>query len=828
MKAVVMAGGEGSRLRPLTLERPKPMATLANAPAMEHILRLLHRHGFREIIVTVHYLASVIEDYFGAGEDLDLHITYTHEVAPLGTAGSVGLAREQLTEPFLVISADALTDVNLSRLMEFHRQAAAEATLLLYRVPNPLEYGVVVTERDGRIARFQEKPSWGEVLSDTVNTGIYALEPSVFELIPPGKNLDFSLNVFPQLLVRPRSLYGFVADGYWTDVGTLEAYRQANADALTGMVDIGVHLPRGNQAPWIDPSATVDPRARLLGPVYVGKGAEVRARAVVRGPSVIGDQTFVDVGAEITESVVQSNVFVGAEAKLARCVVGRQAHIGIGATIAEGAVIGDGTSIGPGARVGANVRIWPRKFVETGAIVDRSLVHGEQARRTIFIRGSVAGVANFEITPEFAARLGAAWASSVREGEQVIANRDASRSARMIKRALMSGIASAGVHVVDIGAVPLPVALFATRSLSARAATHVRTSPYDHSSIDIQFVDELGIDLHKAGERKVETVFFREDFRRVRSEAIGEIIEASVVDDYVAAVLATVSGAPERRDQYGIVVDYMGGTCGVALPPMLASLGLLETAIDAAPSQLRPADYANVEPRRARLGRIVQSVEAMFGAVLGPGGTRVWLTDEAGRPLDAFTATGVMLKALAEVGRTGAVCLPFTIPRTIATFASELGYEVVRTRVGPAEIMRVAHDTQAVLVAHSNDWFAFPGVHPGADGMATVVYLAHALALTGRSVSSLIADVPPIHVQTRDVEVGWDKRAAVMRVLNQHASRVDEGDIDGVVFGNRDERAAVIPDTDRPLFQIFAEADTMKHADALADRMAGVVRDAAA
>ena len=258
MKAVVMAGGEGSRLRPLTLERPKPMITLGHAPAIEHILRLLKHHGITDVVISLHYLGSVIEDYFRSGEELGLNITYTHEDRPLGTAGSVALARDVLDEPFLVISGDALTDVDLSAFASFFTERSAQAALLLYRVENPLEYGVVITDDDGRVRQFQEKPSWGEVLSDTVNTGIYALHPSALDDIPPGREVDFSLDVFPAMLRRGEAVYGYVAGGYWTDVGMLDAYRQANADLVRGRVRVPSAPGYSATHPTIDPTARVD------------------------------------------------------------------------------------------------------------------------------------------------------------------------------------------------------------------------------------------------------------------------------------------------------------------------------------------------------------------------------------------------------------------------------------------------------------------------------------------------------------------------------------------------------------------------------------------
>ena len=230
-----MAGGEGTRLRPMTANQPKPMLPVVNRPIMEHVLSLLRRHGFRETIVTVQFLASIVRNYFGDGEDFGMSLSYATEEKPLGTAGSVRNAGEALRdEPFLVISGDALTDIDLSALVDFHRGSGALVTVALTRVPDPLEFGIIITGDDGRIQRFLEKPSWGQVFSDTVNTGIYVMQPEVLDEVTPGQPVDWSGDVFPRLLARGAPLYGFIAEGYWEDIGSRESYLQAQADALPG------------------------------------------------------------------------------------------------------------------------------------------------------------------------------------------------------------------------------------------------------------------------------------------------------------------------------------------------------------------------------------------------------------------------------------------------------------------------------------------------------------------------------------------------------------------------------------------------------------------
>src|SRR5919205_242757 len=286
-----MAGGEGSRLRPLTSNQPKPMMPLVNRPMMEHIIRLLKEHGFDDIVVTLAFVPQAIRTYFGDGSEFGVRMVYATEESPLGTAGSVRNARDELTERFLVISGDVLTDIDLRAIVSYHEERGALATIGLTPVEDPLEFGIVITRDDGTIERFLEKPTWGQVFSDTINTGIFVCDPAVFDYIPEGEVVDFSGDVFPQLLADGKPLYGHVAEGYWEDVGTLEAYLRAHHDVLDSKVSVDV------------------PGFRIAEGVWLGEGAEVDPAASVTGPAIIGDYCRVEAGAQLLEySVLGTNV----------------------------------------------------------------------------------------------------------------------------------------------------------------------------------------------------------------------------------------------------------------------------------------------------------------------------------------------------------------------------------------------------------------------------------------------------------------------------------------------------------------------------------------
>src|SRR5688572_26908869 len=327
MKAVLMAGGEGSRLRPLTINRPKPMVPIADRPVMGHIVELLKLHGITELVVTLQYLANVIQDQFGDGSSLGVQIEYSVEESPLGTAGSVKNAEHLLQEPFLVISGDALTDIDLSGLICFHKEKGALATLTLQHVGNPLEYGVIITDEDAAITQFLEKPSWGELFSDTVNTGIYMLDPKVFDYIEEGAVVDWSKDVFPAMLEQGERLFGYIADGYWTDVGTLHEYMRATADYVGGRVKLPRVGRRIYDEVWVNGDVEIADDAHMQGPIYLGHGVKIKSGAISRGPAVVRDYTIIDARATIDRSISWRNTYIGERAELRGAIVARQCNI---------------------------------------------------------------------------------------------------------------------------------------------------------------------------------------------------------------------------------------------------------------------------------------------------------------------------------------------------------------------------------------------------------------------------------------------------------------------------------------------------------------------
>jgi len=825
MKAVVMAGGEGSRLRPLTINRPKPMVPLVDKPVMVHIMDLLKRHSLTDVVVTLQYMADRVQDYFGDGSAMGMEVNYFIEEVPLGTAGSIKNAQEHLDETFIVISGDALTDFDLSAIIEFHKAKKAKATLTLYRVPNPLEYGVVILNGEGRIQEFQEKPAWGEVVSDTVNTGIYVLEPEVLDYFEAGQAFDFGKELFPMLLEEGEPLYGYVSGGYWCDVGDIQEYIRASNDLLEGRVHLGPIGKEIGGGVWCGENVEIAPDAQLYGPLYLGEGVKIKGGVVVHGPSVIRDYTVVDNRAHIDRSIVWRNSYIGEGVELRGAIVGRQCRIKSRAVIFEGAVVGDMSTVGERVIIHPNVKIWPEKEVEAGATVKSSVIWGSKGRRVLFGRYGVTGQVNVDLTPEFATKLGAAFGATLPMGALVTINRDPHRSPRMLKRGIISGLPSAGVNVRDLRSVPIPVARYITRKIEAAGGIHIRLSPHDNRVVDIKFMDRRGLKLSKGTERGIERVFFREDFRRAYLDEIGVIAyQPNVIETYTEDFMARLNVQAIRDAHYFIVVDYANAPVSLVLPNILRQLGVRVVELNAAIDESKMSiPTQELQQALEQLASICSALGTNLGVRLDVGGEKIFLVDDRGKILPSAVAS-VALAALAlRVHGEGIIAMPVTVSRTLETVASQYGGRVIRTKVDMHDAMEAATQEGVTMAADGADGFIFPQFQPAVDGMMALAKLLEFLAIENVTLSQIAASLPPQYTAVRDVPCPWEMKGTVMRLLHERYKSGREAQIDGVKVQLGNDWVLVLPHPDLPLFRIYAESDSTTAAEELADKYARIV-----
>jgi len=805
MKAVIMAGGEGTRLRPLTCNRPKPMVPVSGRPVMEHIVRLLKTHCIDDVAVTLQYRPDQIMEYFGDGSEFGVRMRYYIENRPLGTAGSVKNAEEFLDETFIVVSGDALTDIDLTKAVSFHREKGAVATLVLKRVDVPLEYGVVVTDGDGKIIRFLEKPSWGEVFSDTVNTGIYILSPEVFGYYERDQAFDFGKDLFPLLMKENRSMYGYITDDYWCDIGDINAYIQANFDAMEKKVKVDVPGTEIRRGVWTGRDTVIDETARIEGPCIIGNCCRIKSGAAIGSHTVIGDNCIVEENSSIKKSIIWKNSIIGERAEIRGSVICCRAVIDSGVSAFEGSAVGEGSHIGERTMIRPAVKIWPGKFVDRCMELCENIVWGNRTGRHLFGNRGVTGTVNIDMTPEFAAKLGAAFASAIKGRGIVGVSCDGTPAAAMIKSALISGLLSAGVHVNDYNRLMLPSLRYAVRFYRLDGGIHAGICSGNRQRLTMDFIDNAGRNIDKSVERKVESLFYRDDFGRCEAGCLkGVTVIPGFGDFYLKNIL---NGIKSEKLDYRIVLRNGPEHVTKSIASLLTDAGcMVETADTDRLTDIKQfCDFV-----RAGGFDMGVSIEGTCEKML--------LVDALGRLVteDMFMAL-VSLVVLKKM-RGSTLVVPVSASQAIERLAEEYQGNVVRTRTSARDIMAslVAREAKEELMEQFTMHF---------DAAAGLVKLLEFMKENNTSLHEMVDMLPKIHMRRTEVECSWDAKGRVIKkIIQEHyGSRVEM--IEGVKVYNDKGWVLVLPDADRPVCSVIGEGFSEEFAEELTNIYARKVRE---
>jgi mannose-1-phosphate guanylyltransferase/phosphomannomutase len=804
-----MAGGEGTRLRPLTSNQPKPMVPIVGKPCMEHILELLREHGLTDVIVTVAFLPQAIRSYFGEGDTLGLNIGYSVEESPLGTAGSVRLAARQLDETFLVISGDALCDVDLTKLIEFHKERGAAVTIGLKSVDNPLEFGIVVTDDEGRIERFLEKPSWGQVFSDTINTGIYVLEPEVLRHIPTDRPYDFSKELFPYLLEMGRPLYGFVMDGYWQDIGNLDQFRQANFDALEERVKLNIPGIRIRGNVWLGEGVELADLDQVEGPALIGNYCRVAEGATVGEHSVLSNSVTLRERTRTTRSVIDASTHIGRSSLIEGAILGRSCDIRAHVRIHEGVAIGDEVTIGAESVIMPGVRIYPYKEVESGSQINESLIWESRASTRLFGRDGVAGLVNVDLTPEVAVRIAAALGTALKRDARIVASRESAPACRMIKRAMISGFTSTGLEVADLRVLPSAVARHLLKAEGFDAGFHVGTGQVDPEVVQIRFFEQPGIPLSVSLQKEIEKNFTRGELRRVGFGDIGRITyPARTRETYAQDLLASVDADAIRARGFRIVVDYGFSAASYVLPEVLGPLGVESVSAHGFTTDRSDPGTALLREAIGQVKQLVPAVGADFGVVLDRAAERLYLVDERGREIPVEQALLLFLRLIGSNGKRGKLAFPITVTSQVDRLLEGSGLEVVRTPASLADLTKAAAEDGVIFAGAVGGGYVFPEFLPAYDAIASLCNLLELLAPVRRPLSELVADLPAATLVHRQLPCPWALKGVVMRVLTERLRDRRLDLLDGIKVFDERGWAQVLPDPDEPLIHIYAEGTT--------------------
>jgi len=823
-----MAGGEGTRLRPLTSNCPKPMIPVVNRPVMEHIIKLVKDHGITDVVATLQFLADNIKGYFSDGSDLGVDLHYAVEDSPLGTAGSVKNVGPWLDETFVVISGDALTDIDLTEAIAYHREKGALATLVLKHEPNPLEFGVVMLDDDGRIERFLEKPAWGQVFSDTINTGIYILEPSILKDIPDGESFDFSKDLFPMLLERGEPLFGFVADGYWCDIGNLEQFVQAQHDVLSESADVDAPGIRMEGNIWIGDGAVVHPEAEVEGPVVIGQHSRVDAGAKIKPFTVIGDNTIVSKDATVERTVVLNNSYIGVNATVRGAVLGRHCDVKRGSRIEEGVVVGDECVIGAGSTISHHVRIFPFKRVEAGAVVNDDIIWESRGSEALFGKAGISGLINIDITPELAVRIGMAFGTALQKDSHVALSRDAGKASRILKRALLTGLAAAGVNARDLRTAPAALNRFTIRSTRCLAGIHVGSAQGDPQSVQISFFDSAGIDIDEAYQRNIEKYFHRNEFRRAFFDEVGEVVYPPRSSEfYINEVFRQLDIDVIREAGFKIALDYAHGSSSLVLPGLLGKLGADVVAFNPFTSEEKTG--LTPEELKESLDRLSEAIgvfRADFGALLDAPGERLYLVDDKGRVIDPHTALLVFVDLIgAAYQKKGTIVLPLNVSSIADVIAAKHGCTVERTKVSKSALQHAALQRKVIFGGTSDGGYVFPRFMPAFDAMASFCHFMELLAKVGKPLSELVDALPEYHFGMEEVYCPWDHKGRVMRMVAEQSKDKELLLLDGVKVIDDGDWALVLPDPEEPFVYVCADGSDDASTNEMLGHFGDMVKD---
>lgn len=822
MKAVVMAGGFGSRIQPLTHSKPKPMLPIMNKPMMEHTMMMLKDLGISEFIVLLYFKPEVIQNYFKDGSDFGIKITYVVPDDDYGTAGAVKLAQELIgDENFIIISGDLVTDFDFQKLFDFHASRKSKLSIGLTSVENPLQFGVVIANEDDVIEKFLEKPSWSEVFSDTINTGIYVIEPEILEYIPKRENFDFAKDLFPLLMQEDITLMGYNLSGYWRDVGNPESYRDVYEDILSGRVEFKIsgHKQKYPDGILYSPSEyKLDPSVEIIGTVVLGSNVEIK-KNVKLSNVVIGNNVTIGTSSKIRNSVLWDDIAVDKNARLDNCVICNNNVIGKNVTVKAGLILAQGCEIGELASFEQDLTVWPDKIIEPASIVSHNVILGSRYKNSIFENGSVTGKSNVELSCEMATKLAEAFAAQLPVGSRVILGRDEDKSARMLKRAFMGGLLSAGLDVVDINSVPPSVLRYAIANDSTlMGGAHFKRCLSDPESTQITLFNEDAIRINSASSKNIEKAFFNEKFRRVDYAQIGKILQTVnniECSSYVEAIEKTINHKIMKCGEFKVAVDLMHGTTSQIFPKLLNDLGVENIVLNAHYDEKKLSNISALEKSsRANISAIVKSLNYDMGLIIYPNAQKLSIVTHNGVVLDKAKILYCVLNLLDLSAKDSKkkVFLP--------TWAPDIKkFENLEIEYGKYADFKVSQLNKYDLIATVDGNFSFTEFGYTRDAMYASLKIMELLSCHNVKLFDISKSIDDFYYKIYMVPCAQSQKGTMMRKFLEEAKGKKASTIDGVkIWENESDWILMIPDQYNEHLRLYIQAKDEKSGEALYEK----------
>ncbi len=820
MKAVVMAGGFGTRIQPLTHSRPKPMLPIMNKPMMEHTMMMLKELGITEFIVLLYFKPEIIQNYFEDGSAFGINISYVLPDDDYGTAGAVKLAQDLIGEEnFIVISGDLVTDFQFGELFDFHKKKQSKLSIGLTSVENPLQFGVVIANEENVIEKFLEKPSWGEVFSDTINTGIYIIEPEILNYIPEGENFDFAKDLFPLLMEKGIDLMGYTLKGYWRDVGNPQSYREVYEDILNN--EVKFKIP-GKKRKYPDGVLytmgrnDIDDSVEIVGTVLLESGVTIK-KNVKLANCVIGKNVTIGASSKIKNSVFWENIEVGRHALMDGCVICNDNIIGKNVTATAGLILAEGCEVGELTRFERDVIIWPDKKIEPASIVTNNLILGSKYKNSIFEEGSVYGKSNIELSCEMATKLAEALGAQLPVRSTVVVGRDHDKNSRMLKRAFLGGLLSSGVNVFDLKEVPPSILRYTlANNNSLSAGVHFKRCLNDTASSEITFFNDEAMRIHSESAKAIEKTFFTEKFRRVDFNTIGRIRESEhhlECIDYERKIDEQIDHKIVKHENFKVVVDLMHGTTVDVFPRIINAMGVEHVTLNAYYDEQKLSNIAALEKRsHANVSNIVKCLNYDMGLLIYPNAQRLTLIADNGAVLSKVETLYAVLELLnrsAAGKEKKKVFLPLWAPDI--KYFEHLLIERGRYNDFKAEKLK-----EYDLIATLDGNFAFTEFTYTRDAMYASLKVMELLSTHKVSLSKLVGTLESFYYKQFKVACPQKLKGKMMRKFLQYAKGKKSSSEVGVkIWEDTNDWVLMIPDQYSEHLNLYIQAVDEKRGEAL-------------
>ena len=765
MKAVIMAGGEGSRLRPLTCTLPKPMAKILGKPIIEYIFDLLCASGVTDAAVTLGYLPHIIEESYENGYK-NLNLEFLREDEPLGTAGSVKNAASGFNEPFVVISGDALCNFDLQKIMDYHKAAKAKITIVATDADNPCEYGIVKVGNENRVLGFIEKPSWTQAVGNLANTGVYIINPECLELIPKGRKYDFASDLFPMMLERDMPIYCYHTADYWCDVGNIEAYLKCQRDVFDGKLK----PPVSSTASGIYAKKDLpDGDYSIIPPVYIGKNTEISDGAVIGPYAVIDDNCFIGKNSKIRYSSVLENSCIACDSSVTGALVCSGAALKKRSSLFEGSVAGSGSVIGENASVKPSVRIWPGKIIGNGATADSDVRYGN-VKAKYLSDGGIDEAQGVRLDAATCVRLGLSLGNSSSVRKVGVAY-DGSVCGNMMKSAVVSGLVASGCSVWDFG-----------ECFDAQLKFFVNTCEIDaglfvcgKENRSISICDANGLSVPRYIEREIERGMSCCEFREISAEKMKEV-----------------------SDMSGIRLLYM------------------QELAKQAPYGLHGMKVS-FESKNETIKNMLDCCVSKLGAESG--GRLVFEIDEKGSEVSAVTSGSkisfeklLAVCCLNEFRNGRDVAIPYDAPDYINSLAENHGRKAYRYLGTPAD----NSDAAARKLAAKQIFVR--------DGLFAAVKLLSIMQERDCTLERLVSEIPEKFIVKKRIAI--DFMPSYLSTLAGEENVRKNNNFEGIRVMRGGGRLLIIPERSGDRVKIFAEADTVEAAEEMCADMENIINSA--